>query len=181
MPRNCVNSANNFCYICGEVTFAAQKKNISATVKKAYHLYFGCKIGDQDKDWAPHVCCRTCAVNLSQWLNGKRKAMPFAVPMIWRSPPITLTTVISVWYHQLLEASPRRRSGQLNTLTYHLLCDLSLMAKDSQFQNLLQIFLSVQTMRMAMRRRVLLNVAVRMMTFRALTKHLHHIKLPRMK
>lgn len=86
MPRNCVNSANNFCYICGEVTFAAQKKNIGATVKKAYHLYFGCKIGDQDKDWAPHVCCRTCAVNLSQWLNGKRKAMPFAVPMIWREP-----------------------------------------------------------------------------------------------
>ncbi|GBL77733.1 hypothetical protein AVEN_152948-1 [Araneus ventricosus] len=36
------------------MTFTAQKKNISSVVKKAYHFYFGCKIGDQDKDWAPH-------------------------------------------------------------------------------------------------------------------------------
>jgi len=49
-------------------------------------LYFGCKIGDQDKSWAPHVCCRKCATNLSQWLNGKIHAMPFAVPMVWREP-----------------------------------------------------------------------------------------------
>jgi hypothetical protein len=49
MPRNCVNSADNFCYICGEVTFARQRKAVTAIVKKGYHLYFGCKIGDQDK------------------------------------------------------------------------------------------------------------------------------------
>ena len=84
MPRNCVNSADNFCYICGEVTFARQRKVITAIVKKAYHLYFGCKIGDQDKSWAPHICCRKCATVLSQWVNGKRHAMPFAVPMVWR-------------------------------------------------------------------------------------------------
>ncbi|GBN11927.1 hypothetical protein AVEN_98216-1 [Araneus ventricosus] len=59
---------------------------ISAVVKKAYHLYFGCKIDDQGKDWAPHVCCRTCATTLSKWIHGKRKAMPFVVPMIWREP-----------------------------------------------------------------------------------------------
>jgi len=41
MRRNCVNSADNFCYICGEVT---------------------------------------------QWLNGKRHAMLFADPMVWREP-----------------------------------------------------------------------------------------------
>ncbi|GBM90880.1 hypothetical protein AVEN_46374-1 [Araneus ventricosus] len=41
---------------------------------------------NQDKDQAPHVCCRTCATTLSKWLHGKRKAMPFAVPMIWREP-----------------------------------------------------------------------------------------------
>jgi len=55
-------------------------------VKKAYHLYFGCKIGDQDKSWAPHIYCHKCATNLSQWLDGKRHAMPFAVPMVWREP-----------------------------------------------------------------------------------------------
>jgi len=86
MPRSCVNSADNFCYICGEVTFARQRKVITTIVKKAYHLYFGCKIGDQDKSWAPHICCRKFATNLSQWLNGKRHAMPFAVPMVWREP-----------------------------------------------------------------------------------------------
>ena len=56
MPRNCVDSVDNFCYICGEVTFSRQRKAITAIVKMAYHLYFGCKMGDQDKSWAPaHV------------------------------------------------------------------------------------------------------------------------------
>ncbi|XP_076031864.1 uncharacterized protein LOC143019766 [Oratosquilla oratoria] len=86
MPRTCVNKADNFCYICGEVTFASQKRRITAMVRKAYHLYFGCKIGDQDKNWAPHICCNTCATNLRQWLNRKRKRMPFGVPMTWREP-----------------------------------------------------------------------------------------------
>jgi len=48
--------------------------------------YFGCKVGDQDKSWAPHVCHTVCYSGLTQWLNGKRKAMPFAVPMIWWEP-----------------------------------------------------------------------------------------------
>ena len=43
MPRNCVSNP-----VCGEVTFASQKYNITAVVKKAYHHYFGCKFGDQD-------------------------------------------------------------------------------------------------------------------------------------
>jgi hypothetical protein len=86
MPRHCVDSADNVCYICGEVAFARQRKAITAILRKAYHLYFGCKIGDQDKSWAPHMCCRKCATNLKQWLNGKRHAMPFAVPKVWREP-----------------------------------------------------------------------------------------------
>lgn len=86
MPRTCVNKADNFCYICGEVTFASQKRTITTRVRKAYRLYFGYKIGDQDKMWAPHICCNTCATNLRQWLTGKRKCMSFAVPMIWREP-----------------------------------------------------------------------------------------------
>ncbi|GBL97129.1 hypothetical protein AVEN_144579-1 [Araneus ventricosus] len=32
----------------------------------------------------PHVWCIKCASTLSHWMNGKRKSMPFAVPMIWR-------------------------------------------------------------------------------------------------
>ena len=86
MPCNCVDSADNFCYICSEVTFARQRKAITAIVRKVHHVYFRCKIGDQDKSWAPHICCRKCATNLSQCLNGKRHAMPLAIPMVWREP-----------------------------------------------------------------------------------------------
>ena len=50
MPRNCVNNPyNNPCYVRVDVTFASHKRNITAVVKKAYHHYFGCKVGDQDK------------------------------------------------------------------------------------------------------------------------------------
>jgi len=86
MPRNCVDSADNFHYICGELTFARQRKAITAIVKKAYHLYFGCKIGDQDKYWALYIRCHNCATNISQWLSDKRHAMPFAVPTVWSKP-----------------------------------------------------------------------------------------------
>jgi len=68
------------------VTFARQRKAITAIVKKACHLYFGCKIGDHDKPWAPHISCPKRATNLSQWLNDKRHAMPFAFSMVWREP-----------------------------------------------------------------------------------------------
>ncbi|CAI9623804.1 unnamed protein product [Staurois parvus] len=43
-------------------------------------------MGDQDKSWAPHICCNSCGTALEQWLNGKKASMPFAVPMIWREP-----------------------------------------------------------------------------------------------
>jgi len=86
LPHICVNSSDNFCYICGEVAFARRRKAITEIVKKAYHLYFGCKIGDQDKPWAPHICCRKCATDLLQWLKLKWHAMPFDVRMVWREP-----------------------------------------------------------------------------------------------
>jgi hypothetical protein len=49
-------------------------------------MYFGCKVGDQDKNWAPHMCCTTCSSNLSALVNCKGHSMLFAVPMIWREP-----------------------------------------------------------------------------------------------
>ena len=69
-----------------EVTCAPQNHNKTAVVKKAYHNYFGCKVGDQDKSWAPHYCCNTCATTLRQWLNQKRESMPFAIPLVWQEP-----------------------------------------------------------------------------------------------
>jgi hypothetical protein len=68
------------------VTFARHIKAITAIVKKAYYLYFGCKIDDQDRSWVPHICCRKCTTRLSLWLNGKIHAKPFALLMAWREP-----------------------------------------------------------------------------------------------
>ena len=59
---------------------------MTTRTRKAYHQYIGCKVGDQDKPWAPHICCNSCVTALNEWLKKKRKAMPFAVPMIWREP-----------------------------------------------------------------------------------------------
>jgi len=55
MSRSCVNSADLFFYVCGEVTLATNRRSITPLIKKAYHLYVGCKLGDQDKKWAPHI------------------------------------------------------------------------------------------------------------------------------
>ena len=85
MPRIFLNSVDSFCYICGELTFKAQKRNFTQLIKKCYHLYFGCKVGDQDKSWAPHICCATCVTLLTGWAKGIHH-MPFAVPMVWREP-----------------------------------------------------------------------------------------------
>ena len=50
-----------------------------------YELYFGCKVGDQDKNWDPHICCLTCVKLLTDWAKGSRH-MYFAVPIVWREP-----------------------------------------------------------------------------------------------
>lgn len=83
MSRNCVNHPDNFCYICGELTFKEQRRSLTPAVKKCYEQYFGCKVGDQGKNWAPHVCCSTCVKRLGDWVKGCRH-MNFAIPMIWR-------------------------------------------------------------------------------------------------
>ncbi|KAJ4447519.1 hypothetical protein ANN_09526 [Periplaneta americana] len=43
-------------------------------------------LGDQDKSWCPHKVCRSCVEELRSWKNGKRKSLPFGIPMIWREP-----------------------------------------------------------------------------------------------
>ena len=48
--------------------------------------YFDCRIGDQDKSSAPHICCKPSYNGLTAWFNGKKAAFNFAVPMVWREP-----------------------------------------------------------------------------------------------
>lgn len=91
MPRNCVNNVNSFCYVCGSFAIKSHRKKITLQIKKAYKLYFGCHLGDQDKSWAPHIVCSLCSVKLLGWLRGTTHSMPFAIPMIWREPRDHLT------------------------------------------------------------------------------------------
>ena len=79
--RGCLSKANSFCYVCGDFTTVAQRRSITFLLRTAH---FHCKIGDQDKSWAPHICCKPCYNGLTAWFNGKKAAFNFAVPMVWR-------------------------------------------------------------------------------------------------
>ena len=57
----------------------------------AYKHYFASQVGDQDKKWAPHICCNRCRTSLLFWLDCKRKQMLFAVPMVWREQSDNVT------------------------------------------------------------------------------------------
>ena len=59
----CINQNDVFCYICGDYTFKENRTGVSEFVKRAY---FGIKLGDQDKHWAPHIACKKCSEHLRQ-------------------------------------------------------------------------------------------------------------------
>jgi hypothetical protein len=82
--RACINNPNVFCYICGSYVISKQRLKITSFVEKAYYAYFGVKLGDLQ--WAPHTVCKTWVESLRHWSKGKKKAMPFGVPMVWREP-----------------------------------------------------------------------------------------------
>jgi len=85
MVRKCVNSSDAFCYICGKVTFKSRRRSFTPLLKKWYELYFGCKVGDQGKSWAPHFCWMTCARLLAAWAKVLR-CVSSAIPMFWTEP-----------------------------------------------------------------------------------------------
>ena len=85
--RKCVNDPDVFCYICGKYALPKRRGKITDFVEKAYLSYFGVKLGDQNKPWAPHSACKSCVEHLREWTNGKRKSgLSFGVPMVWREP-----------------------------------------------------------------------------------------------
>ena len=81
-----LNKANSFCYVCGDFATVSQCRTITSLHRTAYFHNFDCKIGDLVKSWAPHICCRPCYNGLTAWFNGKKAALNFAVPMVWREP-----------------------------------------------------------------------------------------------
>ncbi|UYV69337.1 hypothetical protein LAZ67_6003267 [Cordylochernes scorpioides] len=72
MPRRCINNPDILCYICEELTFKVQRRNLTPLIKKCHQLYFGCEVGDQDKTWAPHHCCEIGARRLAGFPSAMR-------------------------------------------------------------------------------------------------------------
>ena len=84
--KQCRNYPDVFCYICGEYMMAKYQFNVRDFTKKSYEAYFGMKLSDQDKSWAPHKVCKHCTETLRFWTQGKVSSLRFGVPMIWREP-----------------------------------------------------------------------------------------------
>ena len=84
--RSCRNKADVFCYVCGEYTILPNRSPVTSFVKRAYLAYFGMRLGDQDKAWAPHMVCKKCTEQLRQWTQGKKTQHSFGIPMVWREP-----------------------------------------------------------------------------------------------
>lgn len=82
----CRNSANVFCYICGQYCLESQRRPISSSLKSNYTAYFGLSIENQDKEWVPHISCKSCEINLGMWWKGTRDKLSFGVPMVWSKP-----------------------------------------------------------------------------------------------
>ena len=61
-----MNNPGAFCYICGYF-------DATSFVKRAYKVYFGLTLGDQDKKWIPHIVCHNCEEILHDWTKGKQK------------------------------------------------------------------------------------------------------------
>ena len=58
--RSCKNMPDVFCHICGEYNVVHNRNPVTSFIKRAYHAYFGMKMGDQEKAWAPHMAGKTC-------------------------------------------------------------------------------------------------------------------------
>ena len=84
--KSCKNYPNCFCYNYGEYKTVNNKKSITGFVRKVYYVYFGIKLGDQDKPWDTHAVCKICVERLRQWTSGTRQSMRFGIPMVWREP-----------------------------------------------------------------------------------------------
>ncbi|GFQ80185.1 uncharacterized protein TNCT_430951 [Trichonephila clavata] len=88
--RRCKHLPDDFCYICGEYSIIKTlTRSIIYYVRQFYLAYYDMKLGDQDKSWGPHKVCVKCRNDQRFWLNGKKTALLFGIPMAWRKPKKT--------------------------------------------------------------------------------------------
>ena len=83
MNCKCKNNPDRFYHICSNVVLPSGQAKITDFVKKAYCDYFEIKLRDQDKPFAPYICCKTWGIGGMvkgrichlpfQWSGGKGK------------------------------------------------------------------------------------------------------------
>ena len=95
--RSCCNDPDSFCYICGEYILKEYKRSITDFVRKVYRAYFGVKLGDQDKPWAPHVVCKSWLSTYECGQKEKLKALDLVCQWCGENRKTTLMIVIFVW------------------------------------------------------------------------------------
>ena len=59
---------------------AKYRFNVRDFTKRAHEVYFGMKLGHQDKS------LQHCTERLRFWTQGRVSSMRFGVPMVWREP-----------------------------------------------------------------------------------------------
>ena len=69
MDCKCKNNPDRFYYIWDDADLHNRLEKIPEFVKKAYHNYFGVKLGDQYNPFIHNVCCKTCGEleGLEEW------------------------------------------------------------------------------------------------------------------
>ena len=105
--RLCRNKPDLLGYICGEYTIAPKRKTVTSFITCAYHDYFGIKLADPDKPWAPHMVSKVCTEALSGWTNGKR-SVNFGISIVWRE----LTNHVNDWYFCAVDVTGINRKNR---------------------------------------------------------------------
>ena len=127
------------------MTFASKKCSITPTIKKAYFLYFGCKIGDQDKNWHPTCAALRVHPNSIRRLMVKDAVCRLERPWFGVCLATTELTVISVWRPLFKMVCPCKKNQHFCIRIYHQQFGLCLMATDVLFLKLRTILLCTLT------------------------------------
>lgn len=81
---------NFFCYACGHYIpkrSCPEKSNISEAFKDGYLKYYTDHIDFFDHPWTPNAVCKNCSNRMGDWIDGKRKGMPYGTPVVWMEDP----------------------------------------------------------------------------------------------
>uniref|UniRef100_A0A0B6YFJ9 Uncharacterized protein n=1 Tax=Arion vulgaris TaxID=1028688 RepID=A0A0B6YFJ9_9EUPU len=79
MLRKCIDFANLFYYFYGAFMPKTEQKRFTKSVRKAYHLYFACKVRDHDESWVLQACLQELCGESSSMAEGSGQHMTFVI------------------------------------------------------------------------------------------------------